>query len=70
VPDINNFDAANEIEKNDDNDELAKDKRDADETSKTMNDDKIIRRETNDDEDSFRDVFRDRNFAFKKRKRI
>ncbi len=70
MPDINNFDAANEIEKNDDNDELAKDKRDADETSKTMNDDKIIRRETNDDEDSFRDVFRDRNFAFKKRKRI
>jgi hypothetical protein len=67
---VDDFDAANEIEKNDDDDELARDERDADETSKTINDDEIIRRETNDDEDSFRDVFRDRDSAFEKRKRI
>jgi hypothetical protein len=35
-----------------------------------MNYNEIIRRETNDDEDSSRDVFRDRNFSFEKRKRI
>jgi hypothetical protein len=35
-----------------------------------VNEDEIARREMNDDEDFFRDVFRDRNFAFDKRKRI
>jgi hypothetical protein len=35
-----------------------------------MNDDKVVRYKTNDDEDSFRDVFRDRDSAFDKRKRI
>jgi hypothetical protein len=67
---VDDFDAANEIEKNDD-DEFAKDERDINEASNTMNDDEIARRETNDDEDFFRDVFRDRdrNNAFEKRKR-
>jgi hypothetical protein len=67
---VDDFDVANEIEKSDDDDELAKNARDVDETSKAMNENEIIRRETNDDENSFRDVFRDRDFAFEKRKRI
>jgi hypothetical protein len=67
---VDDFNAANEIEENED-DELAKSERDIDETSNAMNDDEIARHETNDDEDFFRDVFRDRdrNNAFKKRKR-
>jgi hypothetical protein len=67
---VDDFNAANEIEESDDDDELAKNERDVNEASKTINNDKIIRRETNDDEDSFRDVFRDRDSAFDKRKRI
>jgi hypothetical protein len=35
-----------------------------------MNDDEVIRRKTNDDKDSSRDVFRDRDSALEKRKRI
>ncbi len=67
---VDDFNAASEIEKKNDDDELAWNERDVDETSKTMNDDEIIRRETNDDEDSSRDVFRDRDSSLEKRKRI
>jgi hypothetical protein len=65
------FDAANEIEKDVDDDELANSERDVDEASDAVNDDEIARRETNVDEDFFRDVFRDRDSdnALEKRKR-
>jgi hypothetical protein len=68
---IDDFDAANEIEKNVDDDELASNERDVDEIFDVVNDDEIVRRETNVDEDFFRDVFRDRDNdnAFEKRKR-
>jgi hypothetical protein len=68
---VNDFDAANEIEKNVDDDEFANNERDVDETFNVVNDDEVVRRETNADEDFFRDVFRDRDSdnAFEKRKR-
>ncbi len=68
---VDDFDAANEIEKNVDDDELAKNKRDVDEFFVVVNDDEIVRRKTNVDEDFFRDVFRDRDNdkTFKKCKR-
>jgi hypothetical protein len=67
---VNNFDAANEIKENVDDDELANNERDVDETFNVVNDDEILRRKTNVDEDFFRDVFRDRDDdnAFEKRK--
>jgi hypothetical protein len=66
------FDAANEIEKNVDDDELANSERDVNEAFDVVNDDEIVRRETNVDEDFFRDVFRDRDSdnALEKRKRF
>jgi hypothetical protein len=69
---INDFDAANKIEKDVDDDEFANNERDVDEAFDVVNDDEIVRRETNVDEDFFRDVFRDRNNdnAFEKRKRF
>jgi hypothetical protein len=67
---VDDFNAANKIENNDDDNEFAKNERDVNETSKTMNDDEIVRHEINDDENSFCDVFRDRDSAFNKRKRI
>jgi hypothetical protein len=67
---VDDFDAANEIEERNYDDELARNERVADKASTAMNDDEIIRRETNDDEDSFRDVFRDQDSALDKRKRI
>ncbi len=69
---VNDFNAANKIEKNVDDDELAKNERDVNEMFDIVNDDEIARRETNVDKDFFRDVFRDRNNdnAFKKRKRF
>jgi hypothetical protein len=69
--DANDFDAANEIKKDVDDDELANSERDVDEAFDVVNDDEIVRRETNVDEDFFRDVFRDRDNdnALEKRKR-
>jgi hypothetical protein len=69
---VDDFNAANEIEKNVDDDEFANNKHDVDEIFDVVNDDEIIRRETNVDEDFFRDVFRDRDNdnAFEKRKRF
>jgi hypothetical protein len=69
---VNDFDVANEIEKDVDDDELANNERDADETFDIVNDDEVVRREINVDEDFFRDVFRDRDNdnAFEKRKRF
>jgi hypothetical protein len=69
---VDDFDAANEIEEDVDDDELANNERDADETSDVVNDDEVARRETNADEDFFRDVFRDRDDdnALEKRKRF
>jgi hypothetical protein len=66
------FNAANEIEENVDDDELANNERDVDETFDVVNDDEIVRRETNVDEDFFRDVSRDRDSdnALEKRKRF
>jgi hypothetical protein len=66
---VNDFDAANEIEKNVDNDELANNEYDVNEVFNVVNDDEIVRRKTNVDEDFFRDVFRDRdnNNALEKR---
>jgi hypothetical protein len=69
VDNVNDFDAANKIEKDDDDDEFARSERDVDEMSISTNDDEVVRRETNVDEDFFRDAFRDRD-AFEKRKRI
>ncbi len=68
---VDDFDAANEIEENVDDDELANNERDVDEAFNVVNDDEIARRETNVDEDFFRDVFRDRDIdnALEKRKR-
>jgi hypothetical protein len=68
---VNDFDAANEIEKDVNDDELANSERDVNETFDVVNDDEIVRRETNVDEDFFRDVFRDRDSdnALEKRKR-
>ncbi len=69
---VDDFNAANEIEKDVDDDELANNERDVDEISDVVNDDEIVRRKTNADEDFFRDVFRDRDNdnAFEKRKRF
>jgi hypothetical protein len=69
VDDIN---AANVNKEIDDDDEFKKNERDVNETFNVMNDDEIVRRETNVNEDFFRDVFcdRDNNNAFKKRKRF
>ncbi len=69
---VDDFNAANKIEKNVDDDELAKNECDVDEIFNVVNDDKVVRRETNVDEDFFRDVFRDRDNdnAFEKRKRF
>ncbi len=69
---VNDFDVMNEIEENVDDDEFANNKRDVDETFDIVNDDEIARRETNVDEDFFRDVFRDRDNenALEKRKRF
>jgi membrane-associated HD superfamily phosphohydrolase len=69
---VNDFDAANEIEKNVDDNELANNEHDVDEIFDVVNDDEIVRRETNVDEDFFRDVFHDRdnNNAFEKCKRF
>jgi hypothetical protein len=66
------FDAANKIEEDVDDDELANSERDVDEAFDVVNDDEVVRRETNADEDFFRDVFRDRDNdnAFEKRKRL
>jgi hypothetical protein len=68
---VDDFDAANEIEENVDDDELANNERDIDEIFDVVNDDEVVRRETNVDEDFFRDVFRDRDSdnALEKRKR-
>jgi hypothetical protein len=68
---VDDFDAANEIEENVDDDELASNERDVDEAFDVVNDDEVVRRETNVDEDFFRDVFRDRDSdnALEKRKR-
>jgi hypothetical protein len=68
---VDDFNVANEIEKNVDDDELTKNKRDVNEFFVVVNNDEIVRRETNVDEDFFRNVFRDRDNdnAFKKRKR-
>jgi hypothetical protein len=66
---VDHFDAANEIEENNDDDELAKNERDVNEASISANDDKVVCRETNDDENSSRDAFCDRD-AIEKRKRI
>jgi hypothetical protein len=69
---VDDFNAANEIEKDVDDDELANNERDADEIFDVVNDDEIVRRETNVDEDFFRDVFRDHDNdnEFEKRKRF
>jgi hypothetical protein len=69
---VDNFNIANKIEKNVDDDELANNERDVDEIFDVVNDDEIVRRETNVDEDFFRDVFcdRDNDNAFEKRKRF
>jgi hypothetical protein len=69
---VDDFDAANKIEKNVVDDELANNERDVDETFDVVNDDEIVRCETNVNEDFFRDVFRDRDNdnAFEKRKRF
>jgi hypothetical protein len=68
---VDDFDAANEIKENVDDDEFANNERDVDETFDVVNDDEVVRRETNADEDFFRDVFRDRDNdnALEKRKR-
>jgi hypothetical protein len=69
---VDDFNVANEIEENVDDDELAKNERDVDEFFIIVNDNEIVRRETNIDEDFFRDVFRDRDNdnALEKRKRF
>jgi hypothetical protein len=66
------FNAASANEEIDDDDELEKSERDADEAFDVVNDDEVARRETNVDENFFRDVFRNRDNdnALKKRKRI
>jgi hypothetical protein len=68
---VDDFNTANEIEKDVDDDELANNERDVNEIFDVVNDDEIVRRETNVDEDFFRDVFRhrDNDNAFEKRKR-
>jgi hypothetical protein len=66
--DVDDFNTANEIEDDDNDDELAKSERDVNEASITLNDDEIARRETNDDEDFSHDAFRERD-AFEKCKR-
>jgi hypothetical protein len=68
---VDDFDAANEIEEDVDDDEFANNERDVDEIFDVVNDDEVVRRETNVDEDFFRDVFRDRDNdnALEKRKR-
>jgi hypothetical protein len=69
---VDDFNAANEIEKNVDDDELANNERDVNETFDVVNDDEVVRREMNVDEIFFHDVSRDRNNdnAFEKRKRF
>jgi hypothetical protein len=68
---VDDFDAANEIEKDVDDDELANNERDVDEAFDIVIDDEIVRRETNVDEDFFRDISfdRDSDNALEKRKR-
>jgi hypothetical protein len=51
---INNFNIANAIEKIDDDDKFKKSKRDVDETLNVMNDNEIVYRETNVNEDLLR----------------
>jgi hypothetical protein len=69
---VNDFNVANEIEKNVDNDEFAKNERDVNEIFIVVNDDEIVRREINVDEDFFHNVFRNRDNdnAFEKRRRF
>jgi hypothetical protein len=69
---VDDFDAANEIKKNVDDDEFAKNKCDVDETFNVVNDNEIAHREMNVDEDFFRNIFRDRDNdnALEKRKRF
>jgi hypothetical protein len=68
---VDDFNAANEIERIVDDDEFVKSERDVDDASSVVNDDETARRETNVDEDFFRDVFRDRDNddTLEKRKR-
>ncbi len=66
---VNDFNAITIIN-DDDDDSFANNKRDVNEIAKNVNEDEIARHKTNDDENSFRDIFRDRDFAFDKHKRI
>jgi hypothetical protein len=69
---VDDFDVVNANEEIDDDDEFEKSERDVDEAFDVVNDDEIARRETNVNEDFFRNVFRNRDNdnAFEKRKRI
>jgi hypothetical protein len=69
---VDDFNTASEIEKDVDDDELANNERDVNEAFDVVNNDEIVRRKTNVDEDFFRDVFRDRDNdnALAKRKRF
>ncbi len=69
---VKDFNVVNENKKKVKNNKFTKNERDVNETFNVVNDDEIVRRETNVDEDFFRDVFRDRDNdnAFEKRKRF
>jgi hypothetical protein len=56
---VKDFNVVNENKKKVKNNKFTKNERDVNETFNVVNDDEIVRRETNVDENFFRDVFRD-----------